>query len=871
MTRRPRSPGYGAVYWLTAQTLVFGVVAAVLGVVANAMFLEAYGATWLPLTYVVIGVAGVGLSTAVAASARRFDLVRVAVVVLGAAAALLGGAWAVAAGGDGAWVSGPLLVLFPLLIQLGFVFVGAQAGRLLDIAGIKARFPRIMAGFPVGAVLGGLLAARLVEVFGSTVVLLLATASAQAVFAVLVFVTGVRYSSFLAIQPGPAPDEAPDADPEVADDPPPMRRLLADPFVRLIFGYQILSAVASQLSDYLVFDRAAAQYAAAEDLARFLAVYTAAMNVASIAFLVLMAGPLMRRFGLRLGISANPVVLTVGAFVMVVMLSLTGAASFALLITVSAVRILDIALTDGTTRTSINAMYQILPPRTRLAAQTTIEGMGVPLAIAVSGVLVFALNALPSSLTALVWATLLVCALWVWVGVVLHRAYGPALLDALRQPRLLGAVPLEGTHADIAEVERLVGSPDPRSARLGLELLSVTAAPVLPELHFLVDDPRAEVRLTALHALAESGDVEARTRLAEEARQAVVGPDPAARVRAALATGLLSDVDRRGVLGRLVEDESPEVRATALDAVRAGDQDLAEAVVRAVDDPLTAVAAAGAFRRLGDEALPVMDQALQRADADEPESRTSRRTVRLLRAVGTGTDASDSLLLQWVTHHDREVGRVVLERLARSGPAPASVARVIDDVLADDLAHAVRILTGVTVLARDRPDTAPGELAGSVSADGDAPLRRALLDELDLVRDRVIAGLIARHGRDRLEPVAAKLLRSGGPDPLALEALEVVLGSSAAARVAPVLDSRDAVDLRLRRLLASSGAAGREGGVLAVLTDLVEDPSDVWRSVWVRACAVRAACERRVVTGLDLTPVRGLGDPMVDEELQRIP
>ena len=176
MTAPAQPSGHGAAHWLTAQSVVFGVVAALLGVVANAMFLEAYGAGWLPLTYVVIGVAGAAVSSAVAVSSSRFDLMRIAVVVLGLAAGLFLLAWVVARDGEGAWVSGPLLVVFPLLIQLGFVFIGAQAGRILDIAGIKARFPRIVAGFPVGAVLGGLLAAPLVDLFGSTEGLLLATA-----------------------------------------------------------------------------------------------------------------------------------------------------------------------------------------------------------------------------------------------------------------------------------------------------------------------------------------------------------------------------------------------------------------------------------------------------------------------------------------------------------------------------------------------------------------------------------------------------------------------------------------------------------------------------------------------------------------------
>ena len=95
-------------------------------------------------------------------------------------------------------------------------------------------------------------------------------------------------------------------------------------FVALILAYQVLSALGSQLSDFLVFDRATAQYPATADLARFLAGYTAVMNVVTIAFLFVLAGPLLRRFGLRLGIAANPFVLTIFAVGMIVVLRASG-------------------------------------------------------------------------------------------------------------------------------------------------------------------------------------------------------------------------------------------------------------------------------------------------------------------------------------------------------------------------------------------------------------------------------------------------------------------------------------------------------------------------------------------------------------------
>lgn len=870
MTDRTPKPGRGAVYWLTAQSVLFGLVAALLGVVANAMFLDAYGPEWLPVTYIVIGAAGALVSALIARMAQSYNLVRIAVVVLTSVAVVFLATWVVAGDGDAAWVSAPLLVMFPILIQLGFVFIGAQAGRILDIAGIKERFPRIMAGFPVGAIIGGLVAAPLVGILGRTEGLLLVTALAQAAFAALVLVTGIRYAAFLAVDPtAPTPPVGgPDQD---ADAAPGIRQLLATRFVGLILGYQVLAALSSQLSEYLVLDRAAAQFEGAADLARFIAGYTAVMNVVSIVFLAVVAGPLMRRFGLRLGIAINPAVLTVCAVGMIAVLAVTGSASVALLVMVSTARILDIALTDGTTRTSINAMYQVLPERTRLSAQATIEGMGVPVAIAVSGVLVIVLNALPWSLPALIVTTTVVSAVWVWVGVLLYRSYGPALVDALRQHRLLvPTTQVEGTGDDLVAAGQLLESPDPRSARLGLELVSALAAPALvEELEVLAGDSRVEVRLSALEALASSGDKAAPARLEEEVREAALDDDPAVRVRAAHAARVLDESDRLWIVERLLADEAPEVRSAALDAVQEGDHALVPAVIRAVDDPLTTISACDAVGRLGDATLRATDQVLQRAAFGGPESAEARRATRLVRAIRTMTPTGDEILLKWAGHPDREVGLVVLERLARPGPVSPEGAQVLDAVLGDDLEHALRVLGAVVALGGERFPSRSGDPI-DVPAEGDGPLRVALADEMDLLRDRVVAALVARHGRDRLAPVTAGLLATDGPAPLAVEALDVLLGSAEAGKVTPVVDPGPSPADRLRRLRAATGAGVVESDPSAVLRDMVEDRGDVWRSAWVRACAVHAAVARGIAAGLDVAPGRALGDPVVDEELDLI-
>ena len=80
-----------------------------------------------------------------------------------------------------------------------------------------------------------------------------------------------------------------------------------------------------------------------------------------------------------------------------------------------------------------------MPERARLAVQAAVEGIGVPVAIGVSGVVILVCNALASPLGATLAVMLVVCAAWSWGAVLLYRAYGPALVHALRRPsRLAG-------------------------------------------------------------------------------------------------------------------------------------------------------------------------------------------------------------------------------------------------------------------------------------------------------------------------------------------------------------------------------------------------------------------------------------------------
>ena len=323
---------------------------------------------------------------------------------------------------------------------------------------------------------------------------------------------------------------------------------------------------------------------------------------------------MLRRFGLRLGIAANPLVLTVFAVAMVVVHAVSGGTSLALLATVSAARIADIALTDGTTRTSINATYQVLPERDRLSVQTAVEGIGVPVAIGISGVLILLLNSLPFALIATIGITTIVCAVWTWTGILLYRAYGPALVHALqRRPLLVPIADLEATPEDEAIARRLLSSHDARATRLGLDLLTTMSSPALhAELSGLANDPRPDIRISSLAGLAASGDEHARRRLVGEIRTSLGSDSAAVRLRAAQALEALDSTDR-AVFGALLEDDDMAVRCAALDAVQAGDRFALTPSLAALRDARSAEAAAGAVGRLGDAVVPSMGEWLDAA------------------------------------------------------------------------------------------------------------------------------------------------------------------------------------------------------------------------------------------------------------------
>jgi hypothetical protein len=454
-----------AAVFIVGQSLALGLLLVFLVVPGNAVFLDVYGAGRLPYVYLLVAGLGALVSYGLTILQSRLGLYPLALSTTLAVAGSSLVFWALLAFAGLDWIAYGVLVLFNLELQLGFVFIGAQAGRAFDVQELKRIFSYVVAGFVVGFMLGGFAASGFAALGGNPLHLLAASAATTLAMTALMLGAARHVHEPLPEAGHPADGDA-QAKPSLA-------RILGIPLVASVFAYQVLSSMGTQLVEYMVYDRAAVRYSGKQALAGFVGDYSAVLNLADLVVLVAVGGVLMTRYGLRYGLGANPVIvsLLVAVAAIVAIVFGPGATSFFFLLAVA--RITDLAMADAATRTSVNATFKALPPRQWLAAQVAVEGAGVPIALGLTAALILAINAVPgATVTHVAVATLLICTLWSVAAILVYRRYQAAVIVAARRRLLDGQVVDLSEPATRNALRALCVSDDPRDVSVGISLIA---------------------------------------------------------------------------------------------------------------------------------------------------------------------------------------------------------------------------------------------------------------------------------------------------------------------------------------------------------------------------------------------------------------
>jgi len=426
----------------------------------------------------------------------------------------------------------------------------------------------------------------------------------------------------------------------------------------------------------LPFSRGArATYADATDLAAFLGLFNGATTIVALLASLFVANRLYARIGIVNAIVAFGAVYLAGF----VAIAISGV--FAVLV---AARFAQTVWLSGIADTAYQALFNPVPPERRDQIRAFMEGVPGQAGIALAGVVLLAGDTIDPRALALVGilASLATVAL-LWRT---RPAYGRALADALRAGRPQAFLPEDDpfgalrTDADALRVT-LDGlrSSDASVRRVSAAILrDLALASTAPALITALDDEDAEVRGSAVAALAALGMTAPLTRLARD-------PDPSIRMRVAVETG-------NADLALLARDADVDVRraAAALLSERTDPaQDVLLALIRDDDDAVRRTAAGSLARVRLDETLLVV--LLDDADATGADA-----AVAALAALGT---PSARARLGERARAAVAAARSDVESVQRLGaPADEALALVVDAVRERALAPARRAVVAALAL-----------------------------------------------------------------------------------------------------------------------------------------------------------------------------
>jgi HEAT repeat protein len=791
---------------LGGQSVGLGLVTVLLVAPVSALFLAEYGAGALAYAYLAVAATGVLVSAAMSRAQRRISLAALVAAVFWTFLVVVAAGWLVLMVWGRLWVTFPMLVLYPLIIPIGFALLGAQAGRLLDVRQMKAYFPRVAAGFSVGFALGGVAAALLVQPLGGPKRLIGVDLLAGLLMLGLVVATSRRYPAELAAAPEPAHVERAGSD---------RRTLMRNRLVVVIFGYQVLSAAVTFLLDYMVWERAAARYPDPSDLATFQGVFGAILNVSSVVFTFAFAGWILTRFGIGVGLAANPVAVLVLLCVTSVAGVAVGIAAFAFFALVCLQQITDIALTDGTTRTSINATYQALLPRLRLQAQTMTEAAGIPIALGLVGVLIIGQHALDLDVRAIALVTLVLTAVWSVAAVVAYREYGANLRDVLSRRAWDPVAIRVDDERSRSVVESLLHDGDLRDSETALEAMADSGSPALPDqLTALMASTDPERRSLAATVAGTAGLLEQQS-VAASVERLVRDPDPSVRLSAAA----------------VLAEHDPTARAAWVAALDAGDETRLLALEAAARTPAPSfvphlvdlASRASAPEQLLDALVAHAEWVAPLLSASGLPPLARQRIVYALGEAGTPT--CRAALVARLNDGEPGVAEAAARALAVAGHGETPSAAELHDALASQAVRAHRSLQLI------------GMLDGTPHTE---PLRDALRDEVATAGRRVEVLLGLAYDPRVVGAGTTGLASDNERDRnTAVEMLEVTLGRSLARMLLAVWSAELDDGMRKRMLGEYAAVDGEPTGDW--LRTLVLDEAGYWREPWLRACALYAS------------------------------
>ncbi len=542
------------VLWMFGHSFMLGVANNFLQTVAFSLFLVRFSSQTLAWVYILNALIVPLLTMAYMRLGGRLAFSKLLTATLGFLLALTVGAWLGLVLGAGDWLIFSLPILFQVVVNLGILEFWGLAARLYDVRQGKRLFGFVGAGQWLAIVLTGLLIPLLVGWMGTANLLIFSVIGLAGAVASLGVIT--RHNAARLRGEGAGGGKQAEAKKESA------ASLFRSKYAVLIFGLVTLWWLAFFFLDNIFYDRAAAQYPEAQELASFLGIFLAALGVITLISNMLVSGRVISRFGIRSSLMILPALMVIGTSGMSAA-GLIGAATLLFWLTMGT-KLADMAVGFSIDRAALTVLYTPIEAERRNRVQATAEGIFQPLANGLAGIGLLALGAIfQGNRLPLIYALALISAAWLMVAAFIGREYPKVLTRAITRRRLGAADMAELDRSSLELVERELGSDSPQEVIYAMQMLEQAAPDRLGEaLGVLVKHPSELVRLEALERIERFE----RTELLEEVRRMAKLEKPAkVRARAVRALAQLDEGDQSfELVSGLLEDPDALVQQAAM-------------------------------------------------------------------------------------------------------------------------------------------------------------------------------------------------------------------------------------------------------------------------------------------------------------------
>ncbi|MBN1525712.1 MAG: cyclic nucleotide-binding domain-containing protein [Spirochaetales bacterium] len=525
---------------IVAQSFFMGLAFVLFYANSSSLFLTTFGANFLPYIYLSVGVLVPVASWGFSRLQRHWSLDRTAPLILIIFLLMFLVSWTGLFFPNSEWLSFLLMIGYALGNLFSAIVRGALAGQLFDARALKRNYPVILGGHVFSIIIGGALIPVFIDIFKDPAHLLLVSGLSMGLGLVMnLLLVRIRKEDLGRNEAEILPQK------RVS-----ITHLFFNKYIILILVYQVFSAVGSQLVDFLFNSQAEHMFDTAEALARFFGNFMAVVTAVGLIVVLFVAGRLLVRFGMSVGLAANPVMVFLMLVAASIVALVTGTVSIHFFWLALGAMALDFICTTSFTDTSMQSSYQPVSRSDRARVQTLIEGIGIPAAFGLTGVLLIILQFIPwVTQVHIVIFTTVVFGIWVGVSILLFRSYSQRLSQSMRRRTLQSGDLLVADKLSYNLVGTFIQSNNPVEISMGLDLLESSEYELYyKQLVRLCDHPHPQVRIDVYHRI-ERGKVEIARNIMAAALD--TENDPSVRAACIRAFCALDEEPQARLLGEL--------------------------------------------------------------------------------------------------------------------------------------------------------------------------------------------------------------------------------------------------------------------------------------------------------------------------------